>query len=74
LKAGTSLLKRVTGRMFRKVSDFKKASRNFIFMFFTKREPNAVKTISAHTIRTYLIFRTFKKIFISWLYPFKEIG
>ncbi len=72
MTAGTSLLKRVTGRMFRKVSDFKKASRNFIFYVLHKK--GAVKTISAHTKKTYLIFRTLKKIFISWLYPFKEIG
>jgi hypothetical protein len=37
LKAGTSLLKRVTGRMFRKVIDFKKASRNFIFYVLHKK-------------------------------------
>jgi hypothetical protein len=37
LKAGTSFLKRVTGRFFELVSDFIEASRQFIFNFLRKK-------------------------------------
>ncbi len=44
------------------VSDFIEVSRNFIFDFLLKKTAKNVKTISAHTKSTVLIFRTFKKI------------
>jgi hypothetical protein len=36
MKAGTSFLKRIIGRIFR-ISDSKEASRNFFFYFFPKK-------------------------------------
>jgi hypothetical protein len=65
LKAGTSLLKRVTGRIIRIIKDFMEASKNLILNFSAKRLLNNVKTIHAHKKSTDLILRTIKKIFIS---------
>jgi len=45
-KAGISFLKRFNGRIYT-TSDFIEASRNFTWLFFTKRQPKIVKTISA---------------------------
>jgi hypothetical protein len=69
-KAGTSLLERVTGGIFtisnlQIVSDFIEACRNFILDFLHKKRAKNVKTISTHSKSTDLIFRSFKKIFIS---------
>jgi hypothetical protein len=61
--AGTSSLKRVTGRIFT-ITVVMEASRNFIFDFLRQKKPKIVKTISAHSKSTVLIFRTAKKIFI----------
>jgi hypothetical protein len=55
LKAGTSFLKKFTGRIFKLVSVFKEASRKHL-PFFAKRQPIIVKTISAHTKNADLIF------------------
>ncbi len=44
------------------VSYFIDASRNYIWIFSTKRQPKIVKTISAHTKSSVLIFVTLKKI------------
>jgi hypothetical protein len=46
-KAGTSFLKRLAGRISELASDFKKASRNFIFNFSAKWQPNIAKTVNA---------------------------
>jgi hypothetical protein len=54
-KAGTSSLKRVTGRISQFVSDFIEASRNFILDFLHKKTTENVKTISAHSKR--VLFR-----------------
>ncbi len=43
-----------------------------VLNFFTKRQLKIWKTISAHSKSSVSNFRTFKKIFISWHYPFKE--
>jgi len=51
------------------VSDFIKASWNFIMNFI---QAKIVITISTHSERTVLIFSTFKKILIWWHYPFKR--
>jgi hypothetical protein len=56
-------LKKVTVRIF--TSDFIKASRKILLVFFAKRQLKIVKTKSAHSKSTVLIFRTFKKNFIS---------
>jgi hypothetical protein len=45
-KTGISFLKRFNGRIFT-TSDFIEARRNFTRLFFTKRQPKIVKTISA---------------------------
>jgi hypothetical protein len=52
-KDGTSSLKRVTGRIFKLVSDFLEVGRNFLLDFFTKRQLKIVKTISAHSGEIY---------------------
>ncbi len=60
-KAGTSSLKRVTGRIFKNSKCFIEASRNSIFYFLHKRRLIIVKTINAHSESTVSIVRTFKK-------------
>ncbi len=59
-KAGTSFLKRVTGRIFI-ISDFMEAIRNFILDLFHKEQQKSMKTISFHTRSIVLIIRTLKK-------------
>jgi hypothetical protein len=39
----------------------KEQAETLFFMFFTQREPNAVKTISAHTKSTFLVLGPLKK-------------
>jgi hypothetical protein len=53
--------------------NFIEASRNFILDFLHKTTIEIVKTISAHSKSTVSNFRTFKKIFISWHYPFNKL-
>jgi hypothetical protein len=48
-KAGTSSMKKVTGRISQLASDFIKASRNFILDFLHKKITENLKTISAHS-------------------------
>jgi hypothetical protein len=64
LKAGTSFLKRVTGKIFKLVSDFMKHKQKPYFQLLcTKRQPDIAKTISADTKETDLNLRTtLKKI------------
>jgi hypothetical protein len=45
------------------IRDFTEKSRNIIFDVVKKRQAKIVKTISAHTKSTALIFRTFKQNF-----------
>jgi|688.fasta_scaffold394273_2 hypothetical protein len=55
-------LKRVIDRIFRKVSNFIKASKNFLTLIFTStRLYKFLKFISAYTENTNLIFEAFKK-------------
>jgi hypothetical protein len=65
-KAGTSSLKRVTGRNFT-ISDFIEATETSLWLSFTKRQLKNVKNISAHSKSTvrFLIFEPSKKLFIS---------
>jgi hypothetical protein len=63
LKASTSLLKRVTGRIFRKVSDFKKASRNFIFSVLHKKGAKCCEN-----------YRTLKKYSSRGSIPLRKLG
>jgi hypothetical protein len=57
-KAGTSFLKRVTGRIF----TLSKQAENFIYvMFFTKKQPKVVNTFSAHAKSTVMFHGTSMK-------------
>ncbi len=42
-----------------------------VLIFSTNRQPKIAKTIRAYLKSTGLIFRTFKKLFTLWHYPFK---
>jgi hypothetical protein len=65
-KAGTSSLKRVTGKIFTISKWFYRSEAETSFWsFITKRQEKIVRTISAYSQSTVLIFRT---IFISWHY------
>ncbi len=68
-KAGTSSLKRVTGRNF----TISRGKQKLYFDFLHKKTTKIVKTRSSHSKITVSIFRAFKKIFISWHCPFKVI-
>jgi hypothetical protein len=57
LKAGTSFLNRATGSLFR----IQRSKQKLYFIFYTRRQPNIVKTICADTKSTDLIFKTLKK-------------
>jgi hypothetical protein len=59
-KAGTSFPNRVTG-FSQLVIDFIEVGRNCISDFLTRRQPEILKTISAHVKITVLIFRNLKK-------------
>ncbi len=50
----------------------KKQAQTSITIFSAERQPNIVKTISAYTKSSDLIFRTLKKIFPLWHYPFRK--
>jgi hypothetical protein len=58
---------------FQLVSVFIDASQNFIFYFLHNKAAKNLKTIGTYTESTDLIFKTFKKIFISWHNPFKRV-
>jgi hypothetical protein len=66
----TRFLKRVTGRIFKTI-DFTKASKSFIYNFLRKKAVENEKTNIVLRKSTGLNFRTFKKFFISLLYPFQ---
>ncbi len=54
----TTFRKKVTGRISQFVSDCVEAKRKFALDFFTERQPKTVKTASAHSKSTGLIFRS----------------
>jgi hypothetical protein len=64
LRAGASFLRGLQKGFSEFVISWKQAE-ILVLTFPTKRQPNTVKIISAHTKCTDLIFRTIKKIFIS---------
>jgi len=69
-KPGSRFLRRgLLERFSQVVSDFIKANRNFKLGFLRKKTTKIVKTISAHSTSTVLIFWTIKEIFISCHYP-----
>jgi hypothetical protein len=70
-KAGTSSLKRVTGRIFT-VSKWFHWSKQKLYLgiFCTKRQPNIVKTGSTRSKSIVSIFRTFKKYSFRDTVPF----
>jgi hypothetical protein len=57
-KVGTSFLEKIAERFFH-ISQFREASRNLFWFFFTKRQLKIVKTISAHSKSPVMNFRTF---------------
>ncbi len=63
-KAGTSTLKRVTGRIFT-ITVVMEASRNFILDFLYKQKSVIVKNINAHWKSTVLIFKDRRKKYSS---------
>jgi hypothetical protein len=60
----TKLPEEVFGKNFT-IRNFIEASRNCILDFLHKKAAKIVKTINAHAKSTSLIYRTFKKLFIS---------
>jgi hypothetical protein len=56
---------RVSGRIFRRSSDFKRASRNFVLTFVPKQQPKKLETISGHIRKCCLDFDDSQKRYSS---------